>query len=566
MRPCSNSGGLQATAASPAARRSGIVRVLVAGGAWITLVAAAAVSACNNGPTPAATPDSPSEPPTPTAIPTPTNEPPTSMIELRRRATFYGADPGDHATGLAVGDFNGDGALDVLLAALGDGPQNERTDGGEAYVFFGPFAPDQALDAAAGGQGVTIYGADDGDQSGRAVAAGDVNGDGIDDIVIGAPFADGPDNGREDAGGADVIYGSAGLPPIIDLAVDQPDVRIYGADPGDLAGFALEVADFNGDGTDDLMISAFQADGPLNDRAEAGEVYLVTGSNDLARTIDLAAGEQDVTITGAEADDWLGETVAAGDLNGDGVDDLVLAANFASGPNNERDAAGEIYVILGSNSLPASFDIAADEPDMTVYGKDPGDQIGHSLATGDVNGDGFDDLLLGAVSADGPENARRLAGEAYLVLGGQPLPETVDAAAGEAALLVYAPDEVDRLGRSVGLGDLDGDGRSDLLLGMPGGDGLQETVENAGEVSILFADGDLAGTIDLSSDAADLTVAGDDPGDELSVEVFGRLPLLAVDMNGDGLADMLVAAANGDGPANERSDAGEAYIIFAERR
>src|SRR3989337_737083 len=110
-----------------------------------------------------------------------------------------------------------------LAAAKADGPDSGRPDAGEVYVFFGPFSGGETRDAAAEEQSLTIYGANEGDEAGRSLGAGDLNGDEIDDLVIGSPFADGPDRTRLDAGGAHVLYGSPSLPPTIDLAAQGGD-------------------------------------------------------------------------------------------------------------------------------------------------------------------------------------------------------------------------------------------------------------------------------------------------------------------------------------------------------
>lgn len=533
------------------------------------LFAAIVAEACDGGssPGPSATLPPTVEPsvassPTADAVP-PTLEP-LAPITLGDRATFYGEEAGDAAMGMAAGDFNGDGILDVALtAAFADGSQNGRSDAGEAYVFFGPFTPGEARDVALGEQDVTVFGAAEGDQLGRAVAAGDVNGDAVDDLVLGAPFADGPDDERPDAGETYVLPGAPSWPASIDLATDPAAAVVFGADVKDLAGYSLATADGDGDGIHDLLIGAFWADGPGNTRADAGEGYLVFGSPSWPSMIDLADEEQDVTFLGAEAGDRLTEALAAGDVDGDGTDDVVLAATFASGPEDQRSRAGEVYVILGGE-LSGSYDLAVQQGEMTVLGSDEGDQIGHSAAVGDFDGDGDDDLLLGAVSADGPGNERDLAGEAYLVLSDTSPPVTVDTLEGAEALRVYGADPVDRLGRSVGAGDLNGDGKSDLLLVATGGDGSGESAQNIGEIYVIFGRSSLRGALDLKRQPADMVIEGLDPDDVLSVNTYSRPPLLSADMDGDGLDDVL-ASAVGDGPANDRPNAGEGYILFARR-
>jgi hypothetical protein len=180
----------------------------------------------------------------------------------------------------------------------------------------------------------------------------------------------------------------------------------YCASAGDLAGFSTATAHVNDDGVADLLIGAFYAAGPGDARPLAGEVYILYGG-DRTGPIDLAATNADVTVYGAASGDRLGEGVAAGDVNGDGLDDLVLPAPFAVSLGGVKDA-GRTYVLTSAPS--PQIDLASDMPAATVYGADDGDQLGHVSVAGDADGDGKDDLLLTAVSADGPGNTVDLAG------------------------------------------------------------------------------------------------------------------------------------------------------------
>ena len=516
-----------------------------------------------DGPTPAPSPTAD----TPTATPTtrPTGSPPsTPPLPLGDRVTFFGADEEDSAGAFAAGDFDGDSIPDVVLTApFADGPANARPDSGEAHIFLGPFVPGEERDPAKGQQAFTLYGARSGDQLGRALASGDFNGDGIDDIALSAPFADGPALDRPDAGHIYLLFGFAGLGEdrrSLDLAEGGEDAVIFGADVDDIAGFALHAGDVNGDGSADLIIGAFHGDGPDNARPDSGDVYVVYGGRP-SRQFDLAEGAQDVTIYGAEPGDWLGEAVGAGDVNGDGLVDVIASATFADGPDNEREAAGETYIIMGP---PAPLlDMASGRPDVTIVGIDPGDQIGHSIASGDVDGDGSADVILGAVSADGPGNQEDLAGEAYLILGGQSLPDIVDTAVDPVAALIYGRGAKDRLGRSAAAGDVNGDGLSDLLIAAPDTSAREGSKGRAGAVYVFL--GRRAESYPETSGEADTALYGTDGGDILGHGALGRPPLVATDVNGDGLADILVTAPRADGPNNERRDSGEAYIIFMAR-
>ncbi len=458
------------------------------------------------------------------------------------RVTFYGADDGDGLSALAIGDFNADDALDIATGApSGDGPTNDREGAGEVYIFYGPFEMRTVRDAAAVEYDAVFYGGAAGDALGRTLAAADFNGDGVDDLAMAAPAA------AEGAGHVYVMFGGR-LALETDFASTKPDVLLGGGDAGDFSGSAMDSGEFDGEPGAALVIGAWFADGPANERQDAGAVYVIEGELLTAgATIDL--NEVTPVIFGAEADDRLGEALAVGDLDGDGIDELIVVATFADGPGNNRDAAGETYLIDSPQSLP--LDLANDDVRLTVIGTDPGDQLGHSLGVGDVNGDGQGDIWLGAVSADGPGNQADLAGEAILITGPLAPGTVVDTANGNVAAIIYGPLPESRLGRSASVADINRDGFADLLISAPN---LQS---RAGLVYVFL--GSEAYPVDTSD--AGLIFTGKDPGDVLGHEAFGAPPLATSDLDEDGFLDLLIAAPGGDGPDDERPGAGEVYLI-----
>jgi len=307
--------------------------------------------------------------------------------------------------------------------------------------------------------GVTFSGINFGDFSGASVSsAGDVNGDGLADLLIGAYGAD--PGGVSDAGETYLVFGSASLAGRFDLAA--ADVTFSGIDARDGSGFSVSSAgDVNGDGLADLLIGA-PGVGP-GGNPSPGEVYLVYGSASLAGSVDLAAAG--VTFSGIDGGDGSGVSVSsAGDVNGDGLADLLIGAPNAGGGDS---IAGETYLVYGSTNLASNIDLAA--ADVTFSGIDEGDYSGVSVASaGDVNGDGLADLLIGTYGANSD------AGETYLVYGRASLAGSIDLADIGGAVPGVTFRGIDAEERSrisvSSAGDVNGDGLADFLIGAYGAD------------------------------------------------------------------------------------------------
>jgi hypothetical protein len=325
----------------------------------------------------------------------------------------------------STGDVNGDGFGDVILGThRADAAGNAKLDAGESYVIFGTdtgFGVSIDLAALTPSQGFVIYGADAGDFSSLSVgSAGDVNGDGFADLIVGAYRADAAGNAKDRAGESYLIFGTdAGFGASIDLAALTPaqGFVIYGANAGDYAGYPVSSAgDVNGDGFEDLIVGA----------PRIGKSYVIFGDEaGFGPNLDLAVltPAQGFVVLAAEGYDGFGVSVSsAGDVNGDGFDDLIVGASAADAAANAKPQAGESYVIFGTDAgFGTGIDLATLTPSQgfVIYGADAADYSGRSVSSaGDVNGDGFGDLIVGALGGDAGGNAKSAAGESYVIYGG----------------------------------------------------------------------------------------------------------------------------------------------------
>jgi len=411
-----------------------------------------------------------------------------------------------------AGDFNGDGFADFLVGAPNATSSNPLAVGGSTYLVFGKaggFGASIQLADLDGNDGKIFVAETDDENAGWSVAAaGDVNGDGLDDIIIGAPHGvSGP------AGSAYVVLGS-------DSGPDSPFVlsdlngsngfRIIGTAAADRTGYSVSAAgDINGDGFDDIVIgSQIPNSASINGRTYV--IFGAAGGFDPSINLSTLAAADGFRIIGGDDSDFSAHSVAgAGDVNGDGFEDIVIGAH---GSDLGGRGAGASYVFFGkAGGFGKTINLSTLDGTngFRILGAENYDQSGYSVAAaGDVNGDGFDDVIVGSPSAPNGLGT----GAAFVVFG-----------------------KAGGFAKNLNLANLNGN-NGFKIDGVTSGDGIGSAVKSAGDVN-----GDGFSDLILGADLND-----GESGTHAAYVVFGRAPSAAVDRTGTIASQTIAGGAFAD--------------------
>lgn len=488
----------------------------------------------------------------------------------------------------AVGDFNGDGYDDILTGAIA--VDTGGTNSGSAYIIYGTASQ---LPGGSIADHPELQGAVSSDQAGNSVAAGDLNGDGYDDIIVGVYRSD---QAASNAGSTYILYGSSS--EFTDGALDD-GIRIDGANTGDDSGYTVQVAnlngdaytdlligsidylsgatggaihllygqstqftagdlssypvisapttsdgvaafqpgvgDVNGDGYDDLLLGAYTA---TNNGSRSGEAYVVYGA---ASELTSASTDDLITFTGEESYRIQVNTVSiTADLNGDGYDDIISGSHRGS---LSGDSQGNLTILYGGSE---NYEDSIASKTSTIFGENRNDYLSanRALDSGDFNGDGYDDIAVGAYGYD-DEGSQE--GALYIIYGSSTEFEEYTIT---SAVKYIGVNSADSLGKTVSVGDFNGDGYDDITVGAYSYDAISD---DEGALYIIYGD-----AAELPGGTIDSTIA---ITGTLTNEYIGS-SIEVLDINGDSYDDIVASSRSYN--VTEGGNEGRVYIVYGQ--
>jgi len=404
-----------------------------------------------------------------------------------------------HRGSVATGDFNCDGIRDIAMGSPNQ-TVNGAADAGEVSVLYGsskgafPWQNRHINQDSKDKNGKSAKGkAEAGDRFGHAVAAGDFNGDGCDDLAVGIPF-EGLSNTVGQGPRAGMVQVFYGKPWGFDMGMDQlwnqDSQDIWGtAEDGDKFGWSLAVGDFNGDDLDDLAIGTPTES--IGTTPASGAVTVMFGHGAGLDDVDSQMLHQNnLSPLVAEAGDLFGYAVTAGDFNNDGFSDLAVSAPRDTTTADDSGAdAGLVTIVNGwvfgvNNDQVKIFSQANLNANL-----ESGDRFGFSLANGDFDNDGFDDLAIGVPSEDLEFTNGTIedAGVIHVVPGsnGGLTNNGSKLFSQDTNGIAGSPESGDAFGYSLASGDFDNDGFADVVVGVPFEDIEANNAIDAGAVNII---------------------------------------------------------------------------------
>ena len=418
----------------------------------------------------------------------------------------------------SAGDVNGDGYCDFIIGAPSSNP-------GYTYVIYGNKTLPSSINLDnINAYGLCITGFSSGGNSGFSVSGvGDINNDGFDDIIIGTP-------NYSPSGIVSVVYGSSSLSNInLDDLSSTQGISLVGSGAGSESGASVSGAgDVNNDGYNDFLIGGYGYN------SGEGVSYVIFGGSSISSAINLADISPPIgfSISGTPANSNNGYSVSgAGDMNGDGYADVISGVPYYL-------TSGAIYVIFGTDN-PVNIDLSSlsSTQGFSIIGVSSGNGCGIAVSgLGDINNDGLDDIVIGDPVSEA----------AYIIYGSQTFPSSIYLSSlGSYGIYITGVPNGD-VGRAVGgLGDINKDGFNDIIIGSPFSN------SDAGESYVIYGAESLPDIINVSEFDFDGFLITGSPSSHQGIGVNG-----AGDINNDGYYDIVVGATNAN------NGAGASYLIY----